>query len=225
MTSPLPVGILVSGSGTNLQAVIDQQEEGNLPIEIKLVISNVKTAFALERAARHGIDSRYISHKNFDSREAFDLEVTRMLEEKGVELVILAGFMRLLSSKFVAHWKFHLINIHPSILPAFPGLHAQRQAVEYGVKLSGCSVFFIDEGVDSGPLIIQAAVPVLPEDTEATLSARILKEEHRILPQAIRWIAEGSVRIEGRQVFTPLVSEIQSINFSGTHGKAGPDER
>ncbi len=205
MTSPLPVGILVSGNGTNLQAIIDQQETGALPIDIKIVLSNVKTAFALERATQHGIEARYISHKSFASREAFDIELTKILAEHGVELVVLAGFMRLLSSDFVIHWKYRLINIHPSILPAFSGLHAQRQALEYGVKFSGCSVFFVDEGVDTGSLITQAVIPVFPEDTEAILSARILQEEHKILPQAIRWIAEEAIRIEGRRVFVSML--------------------
>ncbi|MBF0278542.1 MAG: phosphoribosylglycinamide formyltransferase [SAR324 cluster bacterium] len=203
MSSPLPVGILVSGSGTNLQAIIDQQESGDLPIDIKIVISNVEAVLALQRAQRHGIDTRYISHKSFASRLAFDIELTRVLEKYRVELVVLAGFMRLLSSDFVAHWKHRLINVHPSILPAFPGLHAQRQAIDYGAKLSGCSVFFVDEGMDTGSSIIQAAVPVLSDDTEESLSERILREEHRILPQAIRWIAEGAIRIEGRRIYTP----------------------
>lgn len=209
MTSPLTVGVLVSGNGTNLQAIIDQQEAGLLPIQIKVVISNVKTAFALERAKQHGIARKYVSHKDFNSRETFDQALTEILEIHHVELVVLAGFMRLLSADFVAHWKYRLINIHPSLLPAFPGLNAQRQALEYGVKISGCSVFFVDEAVDTGSLIIQASIPVFPEDTEELLSERILQEEHRILPQAIQWIAEGSLQIQDRRVITPIVHKNQ----------------
>jgi phosphoribosylglycinamide formyltransferase-1 len=212
MTSPLrrtalPVGVLVSGSGTNLQAIIDQQESGNLPIDIKIVLSNAQTAFALERAKRHGIEVEYVPHHAFDSREAFDAELTRILEVYGVELVVLAGYMKLLSSSFVEHWKNRSINVHPSLLPAFPGLYAQRQALKYGVKVTGCSVFFVDEGVDTGPIIIQATVPVSSNDTEATLSARILKKEHLILPKAIGWIAGDSLKVEGRRVITPILQD------------------
>ena len=199
----LPVGVLVSGSGTNLQAIIDQQKTGILPIETKIVLSNVQTAFALVRAKRHGIDVKFVSHHDFNSREAFDAELTRILEDYGVQLVVLAGFTRLLSSSFVKVWKNRLINVHPSLLPAFPGMHAQRQALNYGVKIAGCSVFFVDEGVDTGSIIIQASVPVFSNDTEATLSARILKEEHRILPKAIGWIAEDSLQVKGRTVISP----------------------
>ena len=220
MTSPLrrtalPVGVLVSGSGTNLQAIIDQQESGNLPIDIKIVLSNVQTAIALERAKRHCIDGKYLSQHDFESREVFDAELTRILEDYGVKLVVLAGFMRLLSSSFVGHWKNRLINVHPSLLPAFPGLHAQRQALNYGVKIAGCSVFFVDEGVDTGAIIIQASVPVFSDDTEATLSARILKEEHQILPKAIDWIAKDSLQVKGRKVITPNLPD----------NRSGPDER
>jgi len=200
---PFPIGVLVSGGGTNLQTIIDQKESGNLPVEIKVVISNVQDAFALERAKKHGLEGRVLSHKNFDSREFFDAELTNILNEFGVELVVLAGFMRLLSSTFVDHWKLRLINIHPSLLPSFPGLHVHKKAIEYGVKYSGCTVFFVDNGVDSGPIIIQATVPVYADDTEDLLSKRILVEEHRIFPKAIQWIAEGSIKIENRIVITP----------------------
>ncbi len=203
MTSPLPVGVLVSGSGTNLQAIIDQQEAGLLSAEIKVVISNVKDAYAVKRAVNHGIEVKYISHKDFVSREAFDAELTNVLESYGVQLVVLAGFMRLLSTEFVSHWSFRLINIHPSLLPAFPGLNAQKQAFDHGVKITGCSVFFVDEGMDTGPIIIQASVPVMSDDTPELLASRILQEEHRILPIAIQWIANQSIRVEGRRVYTP----------------------
>ncbi|MBF0287962.1 MAG: phosphoribosylglycinamide formyltransferase [SAR324 cluster bacterium] len=203
MTSRLPIGVLVSGSGTNLQSIIDQKEAGELSVEIKVVISNVKDAYAIQRAEIHGIEVKYISHKSFSSREAFDTELTNILESYGVQLVVLAGFMRLLSADFVSHWMFRLINIHPSLLPAFPGLNAQRQAFEHGVKVTGCSVFFVDEGVDTGPIIIQASVPVLSDDTPERLASRILQEEHRILPLAIQWIADEAIRIEGRRVNTP----------------------
>ncbi len=203
MITPLPVAVLVSGHGTNLQAIINEREAGKLPIAIKVVISNDSSAYALKRAEQHGIPTHCISHKKFDSREAFDSEITKALESFGVELVVLAGFNRILSSHFVKHWKFRLINIHPSLVPAFPGLHAQRQAIEYGVKIAGCSVFFVDEGVDTGPIIIQSAVPVFPDDTEDTLTARILEQEHLILPLAIYWIATDQIYQNGRHVISP----------------------
>lgn len=202
-SSPLAVAVLVSGSGSNLQAVIDQVEAKKLQAEIKIVISNVAKAYALERATLHGVPCCRVSHKGYKSRESFDRKINEILVENKVELVVLAGFMRLLSPWFVEEWKNRIINIHPSLLPAFPGLHAQRQALEAGVKVSGCSVFFVDSGMDTGHIIMQQAVPVLSEDTEESLSKRILEQEHRVLPQAIQWIAEGHLKHEGKRVITP----------------------
>lgn len=205
MSSPLPIAVLVSGSGTNLQAIIDQQEAGNLPVEIKVVICNRKKAYAIERAKKHGIPVEYVSHLNFESREAFDQEIHRLLESLGVKLVVLAGFMRLLSPWFVERWYLRLINIHPALCPSFPGVHAQKQAFDYGVKVTGCTVFFVDSGVDTGPIIIQAVVSVLPDDTEDSLAERILKEEHWILPQAIDWIANNALEVKERRVIAPVI--------------------
>ena len=165
--------------------------------------SNKATAYALERAANANIPTKVLSHKDYATREAYDQQITQSMREHGVELIVMAGFMRLVSAQFVQQWQDHLINIHPSLLPAFPGLHAQRQAIEYGVKVAGCSVFFVEQGCDSGPIIIQASVPVLPEDTEESLGQRILTKEHLILPQALKWIAEGKVSRRGRLVYTP----------------------
>ncbi|MGK5094358.1 phosphoribosylglycinamide formyltransferase [Deltaproteobacteria bacterium TL4] len=203
MSTQLPIAVLVSGSGTNLQAIIDAKEKDHLPVEIRVVLSNKENSFALERAKRHNLRTLYVSHKDYDSREAFDDAVHNELKSLKVEFIVLAGFMRVLSAKFVDLWKNRIINIHPSLLPAFPGIHAQKQAFEYGVKVTGCTVMFIDRGVDTGPIIIQAPVPVLSDDTEESLMERILKEEHRILPQALRWIANGEVKVEDRRVICP----------------------
>lgn len=203
MTRKLAIGVMVSGNGSNLQSLIDGQISARLPIEIRLVWSNTADALALERAKLAQIPTRKLSHKNFASREAYDQQISQAMREHGVELIVMAGFMRLVSAEFVQQWQDRLINIHPSLLPAFPGLHAQRQALEYGVKVAGCSVFFVEQGCDSGPIIIQASVPVLTEDTEESLSQRILSKEHLILPQAVKWIAEGKVSRHGRHVMTP----------------------
>ncbi len=194
----LRIGVLVSGRGSNLQALIDGAESGKLPATIDLVISDNPDAFALERCRRHGIPSEVVLRKDFESREAFELKLAELLE--GVDLVVLAGFMRILSSVFLSRFSGRVINIHPSLIPAFQGLDAQRKALEFGVKFSGCTVHLVDESVDGGPVIVQAVVPVLPEDTVQSLSSRILSYEHRILPQTVRWFAEGRIRIEDRKV-------------------------
>jgi phosphoribosylglycinamide formyltransferase-1 len=204
MKRKLPIGVLVSGNGSNLQSIIDHIERGSLDAEIRIVISNVPEAYALKRAENHKISTSIIRHDNFKTRESFDKEIVSIFESYGVELVVLAGFMRVLSSVLLNAYPDKIINIHPALLPSFPGMHAQRQAVEYGVKFSGCTVHFVDEGVDSGPIIIQAVVPVLADDTEETLSARILKEEHRIYPQAIQFLATEKIKIENRKV---IISE------------------
>ena len=187
----LRVGVLASGRGSNFQAMVAAAAEGRIPAEIVLLLSDRGEAGALEIARAHGIAA---------GREAHDKALIERLESRQVGLVCLAGYMRILGTAFVEHFRGRLLNIHPSLLPAFPGLHAQRQALEHGVTVAGATVHFVDEGTDTGPIVLQAAVPVLPDDTEATLSARILAEEHRIYPDAIRLFAEGRLHIEGRRV-------------------------
>ncbi len=201
MARKVPIGVLISGSGTNLQAIIDAIEANKLDATIQLVLSNRADAYGLMRAKNHGIPAEVLDHKNFTSREAFDAAAVETLKSRGVELVILAGFMRLLSPVFVKAFSNRTMNIHPSLLPSFPGLHVQRRAVEHGVRFSGCTVHFVNEDCDEGPIIIQAAVPVFPDDTEETLAARILAQEHRIYPRAIQLYSEGRLRVEGRKVF------------------------
>ena len=196
----LKIGVLASGSGTNLQSIIDNIESGKLQAEIACVLSNNTAAFALERAKRHGIPSLQIDHRNFAGREAYDAALVETLREFGVDLVVLAGFMRIITPVLLDAFPSAVMNIHPALLPAFPGLHAQQQALDYGVKVSGCSVHFVDAGTDTGPIIIQAAVPVMVGDTVTSLSARILVEEHRIYPEAIRLFATGRLKVEGRKV-------------------------
>ena len=194
------IGVLVSGSGSNLQAIIDQIEQERLPAEIKIVISNNPDAYALKRCSKHAIPTRMVSHLDFRKREDFDGQMAPILKSYDVELVALAGFMRVLTPAFLRAFPMGVMNIHPALLPAFPGTHVQQKALEYGVKFSGCTVHFVDEGMDTGPIIIQAVVPVYDGDTVDTLSARILKEEHRIYPLAIRLYAEGRLKIKGRKV-------------------------
>lgn len=198
--SKLRLGVLASGSGSNLQAIIDSVESGNLPCEIAVVISDKPTAFALKRAEKHGIETAVIEPKGFESRDAFDAELVRFLKRHKVDLVILAGFMRVVTKTLIDAFPVKIINIHPALLPSFPGLHVQKKAIDYGAKFSGCTVHFVDEGVDTGPIIIQAVVPINDDDNEETLSARILKEEHRIYPYAIKLFAEGRLEVKGRRV-------------------------
>lgn len=200
MTARLPLGVLISGSGTNLQAIIDTIARGTLDAEIRLVISNRSDAYGLTRAQQYHLPTRVISHKDFPSREAFEAELVTALQAAGVELVILAGFLRVLSPFFIRAFPQRIMNIHPSLLPAFPGLHAQRRALESGVRITGATVHFVDEEVDHGPIIIQAAVPVYPDDTEDTLSARIRAQEHRIYPIAIQLFAEGRLEVRANRV-------------------------
>ena len=191
----LKVGVLISGSGTNLQALIDDCIRADAESEIVLVLSNRADAFGLTRARRAGLPHRVIDHREYESREAFEQALTEALEASGVELVCLAGFMRVLTTDFVKRWRDRLINIHPSLLPAFKGLDTHARAIEAGVRFAGCTVHFVRPDVDSGPIIVQAAVPVLPEDTVETLAARVLREEHRCLPLAVRLIAQGFVSV------------------------------
>lgn len=199
--TPLRLGVLTSGRGSNLQAIIDTIEAGRLSARIEVVLSDRAHAEALGRARRHGITAIFVDPKACDDRKVFDSALVNLLEVHQVELVCLAGFMRLLTPTFLAAFPGRIMNIHPALLPAFPGLHAQRQALEHGVRIAGCTVHFVDEGVDTGPIILQVAVPVFNDDTEETLSARILVEEHKLYPQAIQLFAEGRLEIKGRRVF------------------------
>jgi len=196
----LRVGVLASGNGSNLQALIDRSEEGSLPAEISCVISNNASAFALERARRQGIPAIHLDHRLFTGREAYDNAIVDSLREYGVELVALAGFMRIISPVLIEAFPNSIMNIHPALLPSFPGLHPQRQALDHGVKIAGCTVHFVDAGTDTGPIICQAAVQVLDGDTEESLSARILVEEHRLYPLAVKLFAEGKLTVDGRRV-------------------------
>ncbi|MGE4272969.1 MAG: phosphoribosylglycinamide formyltransferase [Desulfitobacterium sp.] len=194
------IGVLASGRGSNLQALIDVWKQGMLGGDIVAVGSDREDALALQRAQDVGILNQAFPLRNYATRDKQEEAILSWLREQGVELLVLAGFMRVLSKEFLQACQIPVINIHPSLLPAFQGLHAQRQAIEYGVKLSGCTVHYVDEGLDSGPIILQEAVVVLPEDTEASLSDRILEVEHRIYPEAVRLVASGQVRRQGRIV-------------------------
>ena len=195
----LRVGVLISGSGTNLQALIDDCARADAASEIALVLSNRPDAFGLTRAAQAHLPHRVIDHRAFESRAAFERALCDALEASAVELVCLAGFMRVLTAEFVERWRDRLINIHPSLLPAFKGLDTHARAIEAGVRFAGCTVHFVRSEVDSGPIIVQAAVPVLPDDTADGLAARVLREEHRCLPLAVRLIAEGRASVVGER--------------------------
>ncbi len=193
------LGILLSGRGSNFEAIASHIDRGDLEAEIAAVVSNVEEAPGLQRARERGLSAFFLSSKGLD-RESFDLQVMRLLEKQSADFVCLAGFMRLLSPRFIQSFRHRILNIHPSLLPAFPGMHAQRQALEYGVKISGCTVHFVDEGLDSGPIILQAAVPVLDGDTEELLSARILEQEHDLYSRALQLVIGGHIRVSGRRV-------------------------
>lgn len=197
---PIKLAVLVSGNGSNLQAIIDHIEAGEINARIVCVISNNPDAFALQRATKHRIPVVVHENRGFTSRKEYDTALVNILQSHDVKLIVLAGFMRILSEVMVTAFHNAIINIHPALLPAFPGLHAQQQALDYGVRFSGCTVHFVDCGTDTGPIILQAVVPVDQDDTEATLSARIQKEEHRTFPEAIRLFSEGKIRVEGRHV-------------------------
>ena len=195
------LGILVSGRGSNLQAIIDAIESGRLAAEIAVVISDQAEAYSLDRARKHNIPAVHLSAKDYKgNRNAYDALLVQELQKHGVELVCLAGFMRIITPVLIAAFPHRILNIHPSLLPAFPGLHVQKTAIEHGVKFSGCTVHFVDEGMDTGPIIIQAVVPILDHDSEDSLSERILKQEHKIYSRAIQLYAEGRLKIEGRRV-------------------------
>ena len=205
------LGVLVSGSGSNLQAIIDNIEASRLSAEIKVVISNEPEAYGLVRAENHHIRTMVINHRDYDSREAFDQGLVTALKENGVELVILAGFMRVITPTFLKAFHNRILNIHPALLPAFPGVHVWQEAIDYGVKFSGCTVHFVDEGTDTGPIIIQSVVPVLDDDDADSLSARILKQEHKIYSRAIQLFAQDRLEITGRRVkILPLDKTLSS---------------
>ena len=194
------IGVLVSGRGSNFQAVADKIKKENLPIEIAVVISDSPEAYALQRAEKMGIPHCAIARQDFVDKASFEAAIDKTLREAGVELVVLAGFMRILSGDFVNSWYHKIINIHPALLPSFTGLDAQGQALNYGVKIAGCTVHFVDAGMDTGPIIMQAAVPVLDEDTHDTLAARILVQEHTILPEVVKLWAEDLLTVNGWKV-------------------------
>ena len=198
-SAPLVLGILASGRGSNLRAILDAIAAGRCPARVAVVVSDRKDAPALDRARRAGLRAMHLDPHAFPDRVAFDGAVAAVLDEHGVGLVCLAGYMRVLSPEFVRRYRARILNVHPALLPAFPGLHAQRQALEHGVRVAGATVHFVDEGVDTGPIVLQGAVPVLDGDTEETLSARILVEEHRLYPEAIRLFAEGRLEVTGRR--------------------------
>jgi phosphoribosylglycinamide formyltransferase 1 len=201
----LRVAVLASGRGSNLQAIIDAIEAGQVQAQIVCVISNKRDALALERARKHGLKDLFVDPKPFagrpDSREAYDRALLEILQQHEVELVLLAGYMKIVTAVLVNAYADRMMNIHPSLLPSFPGLDVQKKAIEWGCKLAGCTVHFVTEGVDEGPIIIQAAVPILDSDTPETLAARILVQEHKIYPRAVQLFAEGRLRVEGRRVF------------------------
>ncbi|MCU1278696.1 MAG: purN [bacterium] len=197
----MKVGVLVSGSGTNLRAILDALGRGELGgARVVVVVSNVEGVRALERARAAGVATEVLPHKEYASRQAFDEALVAVLRRHGVELVALAGFMRLLTPAFLQAFHDRVLNIHPALLPAFPGVHAQKQALDYGARVTGCTVHFVDEGCDTGPIIAQAAVPIVDGDDVAALTARILVAEHRLYPAAIRAVADGHVQVDGRRV-------------------------
>ncbi len=196
----LTIGVLASGRGSNFQAIIDNINSGFIKAKIVLLITDNPGAYALERANNHNIETRIIQPKEFQDKDSYYAHIANVLKSKDVELVILAGFMRVVGKAIIQEFRNKIMNIHPALLPSFPGLHGQKQAVDYRVKISGCTVHFADEGVDTGPIIIQAAVPVYEDDTEETLSERILKQEHKIFPMAIKLFSEDKITVDGRNV-------------------------
>lgn len=214
MAEKLPIAVLISGSGTNLQSIIDAIAAKRLDAQIEIVLSNKSDAYGLVRAKDHGIATEVIDHKAFPSREAYDQAIVDLLRARAVRLVVLAGFMRLLSPVFVKAFSNRIMNIHPSLLPSFPGLHVQKKAIEHGVRFSGCTVHFVNEECDEGPIIIQAVVPVFPDDTAEQLAARILKQEHRIYPRAIQLYAEGRLHVIGRTVVIDHIAKDDSATLA-----------
>lgn len=198
--SLLRLGVIASGRGSNLQAIIDKCDAGVVSAEVGVVISDRENAFALERARNRGIPAVYINPKGFETKEDYEGAIVQSLKENRVELVVLAGYMRLVGKVLLGSYPNKIMNIHPALLPSFPGAHGQKDAVDYGVRFSGCTVHFVDEGMDTGPIILQAVVPVMQDDTEETLAARILEQEHKIYPEAVQLYAEGRLNVQGRKV-------------------------
>lgn len=196
----LRLGVLASGRGSNLQSIMDAAAAGKIKAEVAVVFSDNKDAFALERARKAGIPALHLNPRDFGSKEQYERAVLKLLNEHGVQLVCLAGYMRIVGRVILDAFPNRVINIHPALLPAFPGLHGQQQAWDYGVKFSGCTVHFVDEGMDTGPIILQAVVPVCDDDTADTLADRILEQEHKIYPEAVGLIAEGRLKLNGRKV-------------------------
>jgi phosphoribosylglycinamide formyltransferase-1 len=209
------VAVLASGSGTNLQALIDACKEPSYPAEIGVVISDRLQAYALERARSAGIEAVAVPRRAFPDREAHDLAIVELLRARGVQWVCHAGYMRIVGAKYLEAFPWRVLNIHPSLLPAFPGLHAQQQAHAAGVRIAGCTVHLADEGVDTGPILAQGAVPALPTDTPELLQARILRMEHRLYPMVLRWAAEDRIRMEGRQVLLDLPPQERAYLWDG----------
>lgn len=194
------IAVLASGRGSNLQAIIDNIEKGYLKARITVVISDVGDAYALERAKKHGIEAVFINPENFATKESYEKEMLRVLKAHNAELVLLAGYMRIVGKTLLAAYKNRMLNIHPALLPAFPGLHAQKQAFDHGVKVAGCTVHFVDDKLDGGPIILQRCVEVKENDTAESLADRILEQEHKIYPEAVKLFAENRLRMEGRKV-------------------------
>ncbi len=224
----LRLGVLVSGSGSNLQSIIDAIHSDRLDAEIKVVISNVPEVRALDRAERAGIKALCVDHREFDRREEFDERLRRLLVEHDVEWVVLAGFMRILTSRMLEKFKNRVLNIHPALLPAFPGTDAARQAIERGVTIAGCTIHIVDAGTDTGPILAQAAVPVFPEDDSATLTARIQEQEHWLYPRLLQCISEGRLRLQNERPvlvgLPPASGMIRSPNIpeNEVHGEEAP---
>ena len=193
----MSIGVLVSGTGSNLQAILDAIDNHALDARLAVVISNVPGAPALDRARAAGVEALVVDHRTFPDRRTFDRQLLAALKARDVETVVLAGFMRLLTDVLLEAFPMRIVNVHPALLPAFPGIHAQRQALECGVRIAGCTVHFVDRGTDTGPIIAQAAVPVMDDDDEESLRQRILAREHELLPRVLQWIAEGRVSIDG----------------------------
>lgn len=194
------IAVLVSGRGSNLQAIIDSIENGYLKAEISVVISDIADAYALERAKKHGLNAVHIDPKRFEAKESYEKEILEVLRNNKVELVLLAGYMKILGKILLSSYKNRILNIHPALLPAFPGLHAQQQAFDYGVKVAGCTVHFVDEELDGGAIILQKCVEVKDSDTAETLAGRILEQEHKIYPEAVKLFVENKLRLDGRKV-------------------------
>ncbi len=217
------IAVLLSGRGSNFRALYRATKEGKIPGEIVLVITDRKNAQGAASARQYGIETLYFRRRDYPDRASFDMAMAEAIEKRGVDLICLAGFMRILSPQFIKRFPLRIMNIHPALLPSFPGLHAQRQAVDYGVRFSGATVHFVDEGVDSGPIILQAVVPVYQDDTEETLAERILREEHRIYPEAVRLFLEGKLEVRGRKVYIKGEEERQgrlSLLYREYHSKA-----